>query len=83
MAESLGEDKWMCCLINCLATYAFGHWGFAGHNTYLREKMRSQKGYEGSLAKDFLLSFFCDICVLTQQIREIRDDPGVQKMERQ
>ena len=46
MAESLGEDKWMCCLINVLATYAFGHWGFAGHNTYLREKMRTQKGYE-------------------------------------
>ena len=46
IAEYVGEDKWMCCLINVLVTYAFGYWGFAGHNTYLREKLRTQKGYQ-------------------------------------
>ncbi|XP_077978522.1 uncharacterized protein LOC144433974 [Glandiceps talaboti] len=48
----------------------------------IREKIREQKGIEGSFGNDCIMHWFCPLCALIQEAREFEESPGGQAMAR-
>ncbi|XP_070566675.1 uncharacterized protein [Ptychodera flava] len=76
-AEAVGE--------NCVKYAILSMCGPCGiyFQAKIREKIREQKGIEGTFMNDCLMHWFCTLCALVQEAREVTEDsPGGQAMAR-
>ena len=67
-AEAVGDD---CCL--CGVGYMFGGCIVGG---IIREKVRAQRGIEGSLLSDVLVHWCCPLCAVIQDNQEVGGTAG-------
>ncbi|KAL3832061.1 hypothetical protein ACJMK2_023740 [Sinanodonta woodiana] len=77
-AATVGES---CFLYGCLSILGpVGIWSRAK----IRGKIRSKKGIEGGFGMDCLLHWFCGVCALCQEAREMKGaDVSAQPMARE
>lgn len=64
-AEAMGDDCLMCGVVTFVPLVNL--WFFS----QIRGKIREQKGIEGSLVSDLLLSCCCSLCTLVQNAQEV------------
>lgn len=64
-AEAMGDDCLMCGVVTFVPLVNL--WFFS----QIRGKIREQKGIEGSLVSDLLLSCCCTLCTLVQNAQEV------------
>ncbi|KAK3600304.1 hypothetical protein CHS0354_017478 [Potamilus streckersoni] len=69
-AEAVGEG---CCLYGFLSLLGpIGIWSRAK----IRGKVRESKGVDGDFCMDCLLHWFCGLCALVQEARELKGSGG-------
>jgi len=67
-AEAVGDDCLLCGLGYVFARCIIG--------AIVREKVRNQKGIEGSLAGDILVHWCCPLCAVIQDNQEVVGSPS-------
>jgi len=77
-AEAVGDDCLLCGLSQLIP---FANIFFAAQ---IRQKVREQKGIEGSFVNDILMSWCCYLCSQVQVAQEVQGAaPGGQSMARE